>query len=290
MPECTTPAAGRGSNGAVVTTTAPGLLRVRIDGPVAFVTLDRPDRLNALSRRLVMSLTTVVEDLVATPAVRVLVLVGEGRMFSAGADVDEIRADAARGGASTEEMVTDARRGERLCAALQHPDLVTIAAVHGHAVGGAAAVVAACDLRMFAQDARLVVPELAMGIPIAWGGVERLARDLGPAVVRDLLLTGRALKADEALARGFANAVVPTADLLEHVTAYAELIASRPRLGASAALRRVLAVVDRSGVPGMDDDAATLALAALDPDVVSATASYLQSLSGRSSGGGRNDR
>lgn len=255
-------------------------LRVDVSDGVASVVLARPDRLNALSRAMMCDLLDVVDEFRASPEIRVLLLTGEGRMFSAGADVREIGDRTP--GEDTEAVVADARLGDRLCTALESPDLVTIAAVHGRAVGGAAAIVAACDLRYFADDAYLVVPELAMGLPLAWGGVERLARDIGPAVLRELLLTGRPLGAAEAVARGFATASVPADRLVEHALSQAGVIASRPTIGVEATLRRVLAIADRRDATGMDDDAVTLAEAAAEPEVVAAMRSYLTALAERS--------
>lgn len=254
-------------------------IRIELSGPVGVVTLARPDKLNALSRRMVAELTEVAEQLGADPAVRCLVLAAEGRMFSAGADIEEFRDDFGRGEADPAETEAESRMGSRLTAALESADLITIAAIQVAAIGGAAALVAACDLRIFAEGARLVVPELAMGVPLAWGGMERLVRDLGPAVVRDLVLTGRPLGADEALSRGFACAVVPGPELFDRARELADLIASRPAYGTTVAMRRLLAISDRSTAPGVDDDAVSLALSAADPQAIAATAAYLDSLS-----------
>lgn len=253
-------------------------IRLAITGPVGLVTLNRPDKLNALSQTMVNELTHVIEGLAASADVRALVLAGEGRLFSSGADVDEFRESYGRGEVDPAPIEAESRVGSRLTAALESPHLVTIAAIHGAAIGGAAALVAACDLRVMAEGARIVVPELVMGFPLAWGGMERLVRDLGPSVVRDLVLTCRPLGADEALARGFACRVVPPDELLDRARELAELVASRPAHGTTLALRRITALSDHSGAPGVDDDAASLAAAAADPEALAATRAYLDSL------------
>lgn len=258
-------------------------IRFVVDGPVATITLARPERLNGLSRGVLAQLLETVEHCVETSDIRALILTGEGRMFSAGADIDEIRDDARTGGRTDDEVVADTRLGARLCAALESPDLVTIAAVHGRAVGGAVALLVACDLRVLAEGTQVVVPELAMGVPLAWGAVERLARDLGSGVLRDLLLTGRPMAADEALSRGLATAVVPAAELMGHAKGVADLIASHPRFGVTTTLRRVLALADHSSAPGVDDDAVALARAIVDPEVVVATQAYLAAVADRGS-------
>lgn len=253
----------------------PTTLRIDVYGPVAVVTLARPEKLNALSRTVVSELTSVVEGLAADPTVRALVLAGEGRMFSAGADVDEFRDSFATGDVDPLATEEEAREGSRLTDALADPRLVTIAAIHGAAIGGAAALVAACDLRVMAAGARVVVPELVMGFPLAWGGIPRLVEQLGPSVVRDLVLTCRPLGADEALARGFACRVVASDELLDTARELATLVSSRPALGTTAALRRIAALA--AGEP-IDDDAATLARAATDPQALAAARAYLSSL------------
>lgn len=250
-------------------------IRLEVDGPVAVATLARPDKLNALSRTVVAELTTVAERLAVDPDVRALVLVGEGRMFSAGADIEEFRDAFGTGTVDPAVTEKEARAGARLTDALAAPELVTIAAVHGATIGGAAAVVAACDLRIMAEGSRIVVPELIMGFPLAWGAMPRLVDQLGPAVVRDLLLTCRPLGCDEALARGFACRVVPADTLLDFARELAHVVATRPAFGATAALRRVAALT--AGAPA-DDDAVTLAQAATDPVAMAATRAYLDSL------------
>jgi enoyl-CoA hydratase/carnithine racemase len=253
----------------------PTTIRLQVDGAVAVVTLARPEKLNALSRSLVTELTEIVERLVADPAVRVLVLQGEGRMFSAGADVEEFRLAFGAGAVDPVATEADSRDGTRLTDAIASPGLVTIAAVRGAAIGGAVAVVAACDLRILAEGAKIVVPELFMGLPLAWGAVPRLTEQLGASVVRDLLLTCRPLGSGEALARGFATRVVADEELEQSALELAHVVATRPAIGVAAALRAVAAVATGAEV---EDDAVSLARAATDPAVVAAARSYLETL------------
>lgn len=253
----------------------PTTIRVEVDGPVVVATLARPAKLNALSRAVVAELTALAERLAADRAVRVLVLAGEGRMFSAGADVEEFRDAFGAGTVDAATTERESRDGTRLTAALAAPELITIAAVHGAAIGGAAALVAACDLRVMAEGSRIVVPELVMGLPLAWGAMPFLVDQLGPSVVRDLLLTCRPLCSEEALARGFAARLVPADELLESAVELAHLVASRPSFGVTASLRRVAALA--AGDPP-DDDAVTLGRAATEPAAMAATRAYLSSL------------
>jgi enoyl-CoA hydratase/carnithine racemase len=256
---------------------------VTVDGRVGQLELNRPSKLNAISVAMVEELTAAVQWLDARPDVRCVVLSGRGRLFSAGADVDEFAASFADGTLNTEVAEAEARLGGALTDAVESMDAVTIAAVHGAAIGGAAALVTACDLRIMAHGAQIVVPELAMGVPLAWGGIERLVRDLGPAVARDLLLTARPLGASEAVARGYASEEVELERLQARAREVADLVASRPAHGVRVALQRIRAATDHSTVDGMDDDAAALAAALKDPDAIRAGRAYLASLSDRPS-------
>lgn len=241
------------------------------------LTLDRPDKLNAISTAMVAEVTAAAQWFDEQPDVRVVVLSGSGRVFSAGADLDEFRERFAdehgdRSAGAREEALA----GAAMTDAVARMRAVTIAAVHGVAVGGAAALVAACDVRVFADDARLLVPELAMGFPLAWGAVPRLVSDLGPAVVRDLLLTGRPLDASEAVARGFAIAHHPLAELPSRVRALADIVASRPAYGTRMVNTRLRALA--ATCAQLDDEAATLAEALSKDEVIAAGRAYLHSI------------
>lgn len=256
-------------------------LEVRVDGGVGLLTLDRPSKLNAISADMVAELTVAAAWFDGQPDVRVVLLSGAGRMFSAGADLDEFRdrfADTEGGGDRSAGAREEALTGAAMTDTIASMRAVTIAAVHGVAVGGAAALVAACDLRIMADDARLLVPELAMGIPLAWGAVPRLVSDLGPAVVRDLLLTGRPLEAAEAVARGFAIAHHPADDLPKQARALADLVASRPAYGTQVVNARVRALAAARAAAALDDEAASLAHALTEDEVVAAGRAYLGSL------------
>lgn len=104
---------------------------------------------------------------------------------------------------------------------------VSIAAIHGWCVGGGMVLAAACDLRVASDHARFSIPEVDLGLPLAWGGVPRLVREIGPARAKELIMTCRAFDAAEAAAIGFVNRVVPAADLVEEVDAPARSLAAK---------------------------------------------------------------
>ena len=168
-------------------------LEHRPDQPVATLLLNRPDRLNALSRELLREIPIACRWLDETVAIKAVVVRGSGRAFSAGFDLDDFTTmdqgsprDTADLGRLAAEALTDVRP-------------LTIAAVHGHCVGGGLVLAAACDLRLAADDVRFSIPEVDLGIPLAWGGIPRLVRELGPAITKELVLTCRPFGADEAL-------------------------------------------------------------------------------------------
>ena len=121
---------------------------------------------------------------------------------------------------------------------------MTVAAIHGHCVGGGVVLAAACDLRVAATDVRFVIPEVDLGIPLAWGGIPRLVREVGPAATRDLVLTCRPFGAAEAQALGFVNRVVPEPDLTEAAEELARLLASKSAYTLRATLRAVDAAAE----------------------------------------------
>ena len=198
-------------------------ISVAVDDAVAEVTFNRPDRLNALSRRLLRELIEVCHWLDATRDVKIAVVRGAGRAFSAGFDLEDF--------ASPEPGLTpgDAADLGRLATnALTDTRPLTIAAIHGHCVGGAVVLAAACDLRVAATGTRFSIPEVDLGIPLAWGGIPRLVRELGPAVTKELVLTCRPFDADEALRLRFLNRVTAADELDAEVAALATSLAGKP--------------------------------------------------------------
>ena len=185
------------------------VVRVELDGPRATVWLNRPEKLNALSEELRASLQEAVDDLAERTDVRVVVLAGEGRSFSAGADLrDRPRPPADEAG---RRRATG--RWQRLLEDLERLPQVTVARLHGHVIGGAFLLAAACDLRVATADVRFSIPELAIGIPLTWAGLPRLAREIGLPRTREVVMTGREVGGAEALGWGLVNRLVDPDDL-----------------------------------------------------------------------------
>jgi enoyl-CoA hydratase/carnithine racemase len=251
-----------------------------VDGDVATLSLDRPEVLNALSVELLEELVEVCDDLRRRDGLRVVVLRGRGRAFSAGADLSALARLTAPDGSA--RAAADA--GHRAASAIESLPQVTIAAVHGRCVGGGVVLALACDLRVAAAGTRWSIPEVDLGIPLAWGGIPRLLREVGPALARDLVLTCREFGSDEALRAGLVSRVVADGELDAEVAALAAEIATKAPLPVRATLDAVAAVAGH-GAPQGWSDADSLLAALADPASRAAGARYLARVFGEGGDG-----
>jgi enoyl-CoA hydratase/carnithine racemase len=247
-------------------------LQHRADEPVATVLLNRPDRLNALSRTLLAEIVTACRWLDETAAIKAVVVRGAGRAFSAGFDLDDF-------GTMDDASPRDtADLGRRAAEALTDTRPLTVAALHGHVVGGGLVLAAACDLRLAAADTRFSIPEVDLGIPLAWGGIPRLVRELGPAITKELVLTCRPFDAEEARGLRFLNRVVEADGLVAAAEELAAELASKPTFSLRATKTHVNAVMDEiAGVGRNANDADTLVAALRDPESRETSRAYLRS-------------
>jgi enoyl-CoA hydratase/carnithine racemase len=218
-------------------------LDVTYDGPVVRLTLSRPERLNALDDGLRRALADTLHELDERPDVRVLVLAGEGRAFSAGADLQSTAYPPVTGDWAARRHRTGT--WQRL---LDHFDRIpqaTVARLHGHVIGGAALLAAACDLRIAADDVVLRIPELAIGIPLTWAGIPLLVREVGLPLTRDWVMTCRPVPAGELLRSGYAQRLVPRADLDDAVAECTAQLLAVPA-GPLAMTRAMTAAIGRT--------------------------------------------
>lgn len=223
------------------------VLRVADEGEVVRLTLARPDKLNALNDDLRRALAGVLRDLEERPEVRVVVLAGEGRAFSAGADLTTTSYPPIEGPWATKRHRTGT--WQRVLEQLDRIPQATVARLHGHVIGGAALLAAACDIRIAADDTVVRIPELAIGIPLTWAGIPLLVREVGLPLTRDWVMTCRPVAADELLRSGYAQRVVARAELDDAVAAcVGQLLAVPP--GPLAMTRAMTSAIGRT-VPGM---------------------------------------
>jgi enoyl-CoA hydratase/carnithine racemase len=208
------------------------LVRVETGGEhpagVATIRLDRPP-MNALNSELQEQLRAAADELTRDRAVRAIVLYGGEKVFAAGADVKEFA------GQNHEDMMRDAGRLSSALSALAAVPKPVIAAVTGYALGGGCELALTADFRVSADNAKWGQPEILLGIIPGAGGTQRLPRLIGPARAKDLIYTGRFVDADEALAIGLVDAVVPAAEVYPTALAMAAKFAAGPALALAAA-------------------------------------------------------
>ena len=182
-------------------------LTAEVEGAIGRLTLNRPQKLNPLSREALAEIAEAARWFDTNSDVKVVVVGGAGRAFSAGADLGTFQ------GQPEGDLRAAADQGRLMAEAVESMRAVTIAAIQGWCVGGGLVLAAACDLRLAADSAKFSIPEVDLGIPLAWGGIPRLVREIGPARTKELVMTCRPFEAAEAQAIGFLNRVVPESSL-----------------------------------------------------------------------------
>ena len=247
-------------------------LEVEPEGRIGRITLNRPAKLNALSPTLLTELAQAAHAFDEMPAVRVVIVCGAGRAFCAGADLATFAEIVS---AEIEDPHAVADLGRRMADANEAMRAVTIAAIHGRCVGGAVVLAGACDFRVASTDAIFSIPEVDLGIPLAWGGIARLVRDIGPVRTKELVLTCREFLADEALAVGFLTQICAPDALTTTVDHLASSLAAKARLPLALTKAHVNAVSDTMVSPSRSfADAAGLIAALGDSESLDAAARY----------------
>ncbi len=249
------------------------VLRERRDDGVLLLTLNRPP-MNPLSAALLDAVRRAADDLRADASVKAVVLTGGDKAFAAGADVKEfeLTGDGARRVAASFRAATDA------LGAIERP---VIAAIRGYALGGGLELALACDLRIASDSARLGQPEILLGITPGGGGTQRLARLVGPARAKEIVWTGRQLRAEQALQLGIVDEVVPAAEALDRALAFAGELAGGAVVAMGAAKRAVDGGLDRPMPAALDLEAECFARSFETADAKVGVASFLEHGPGR---------
>jgi enoyl-CoA hydratase/carnithine racemase len=250
------------------------------DGALGRITLNRPAKLNALSTTLLRELAVAAKEFDAQPDVKVVVIAGSGRAFSAGADLaaftdapDGVQGESARSSADAGREMADAIGGMRA---------ITVARIHGHCIGGAVVLASACDLRVAGASAQFAIPETELGIPLAWGGIPRLVREIGPARTRELVMTCRPFSAAEAHAMGFVNQVPPDDALDAAVDTVVDALLAKSALVLRQTKQAVHDAAEQLvATTGAWSDADALQSALHDPESREVARAYLARLGGR---------
>jgi enoyl-CoA hydratase len=219
------------------------LLTFQVADRIATITVNRPDKLNALNDALMAELSLAIDEAVRRADVRGVLLTGAGRAFVAGADIAELADQTAVEGKARAE------RGQRTFRKFEQSPKPTIAAVNGFALGGGCELAMACHVRIASDVAKFGQPEVKLGIVPGYGASQRLPRLVGKGRALQLLLTGEMIDAAEAYRIGLVNRVVPTAELLDAARAMLTTIIAQGPL----AIAHCIEAVDRGLDMPLDD-------------------------------------
>ena len=216
---------------------------VERSGVIATITVNRPDKLNALNAKVISELTHVIHHFrFAKPPeepVRVVILTGAGeKSFVAGGDIGEMK------GMSTVEALAFAEAGHRMLLQFEMAPFPILAAVNGFALGGGCELMLGCDFAFASEKAKFGQPEVNLGVIPGFGGTQRLIRRVGIAKARELVYTGGMINAEEAKRIGLVNDVFAPGDLLTKTREVAELIAKKGPLAVASAKRVMLKGAD----------------------------------------------
>lgn len=199
-------------------------VELSVDGAVGRISLNRPDRLNAINPEMLEELIAAARWFDEQTEVLVVVLSGEGGSFCSGYDLDAF----ADQPSDLMERRLQAGLGGRAASAIEGMRAVTVSSLHGWVVGGGVVLAAATDLRIATSDARFKIPEVELGISLNWAGIPRLIREIGPALTRELVMTCREFSPEEARDAGFLNRVVGSERLEQEVESLVSTLIAKP--------------------------------------------------------------
>jgi enoyl-CoA hydratase/carnithine racemase len=238
------------------------VVTLNTDGPVAWIKLNRPERLNAMNGTLVEGLTEALKTANSDPGTRVIILHGEGRAFCSGDDLKDI--DSQTGSEATATAWIEGIQNVTL--QIMETDKIVIAAVHGWCVGGALEWAINCDFRIFADTARWFFPEVGYGLFVTGGVTALLTKQVGPQIAKELMILGERHDAAAALKFGIAWKVVPETDLLASAQLLADAIAAKPVAAVSDIKRAINQGFHSSLAAAMDIETKATVRGFLSPD------------------------
>ncbi len=238
---------------------------------VRTITVNRPDKLNALNRQTLEALDQAFAEARADPEVRVVILTGAGtKAFVAGADIAEMN------GLTAIEGHAFGQLGQRLMQRIERTPKPVIAMVNGYALGGGLELAMACHLRVAADTAKVGQPEINLGLIPGFGGTQRLLRLAGRAAALELCLLGEPIDATRAQQLGVVNRVVPAAELAEQVQSIAERLAASAPLALRGILDSVLSGGECALEQGLEYESGQFGLLFASEDMREGTQAFLE--------------
>lgn len=246
------------------------LLYEKRDG-IAQVTINRPDKLNALNRKVMEELFECFQDIEKDNEARAVILTGKGeKAFVAGADISELAALGPVGGKEY------SLRGQKVLDSIEHFGKPVIAAINGYALGGGCELAMSCALRIASENARLGQPEVKLGIIPGYAGTQRLPRLVGKGRALEMLLSGDPISASEAFRMGLVNQVVPLPDLVATAEKLAQKIAANAPLALRFALEAVNHGMEMPEAEAQFLEAALFGLCCTTADMKEGTQAFLE--------------
>ncbi len=243
---------------------------VRKEKPIAWIILNRPEKLNAINPKMLEELSRTLDELEEDPDIRVVIVKGSGRAFSAGADVT------AFAGINPILAVKASRKFQELTLKMQFYTKPVIAAIHGYALGGGLELALSADFRIASEDAMLGQPEINLGFIPGAGATQRLARIVGPARAKELIMTGDLIPAVEAYKMGLVNKVVKPEALDGEARSLAMKLADKPPLALMAAKLAVDMGLEAGLWPGLAMESQLFGILFSTEDVIEGVTAFLE--------------
>jgi enoyl-CoA hydratase len=246
-------------------------LLIESKGPLAIITINRPDKLNALNADTINELNIAFSGFKTNNSIKAIILTGSGeKAFVAGADISEL---------NKLDMISGkefAEKGQSVFSLIESLDKPVIAAVNGFALGGGCELALSCHIRLASENAKFGQPEVNLGIIPGYGGTQRLAGLINPGRAMEYILTGEMIDAQEALRIGLVNKVYPQSDLMVKAQEMGNKIISKARNAVRLVIKAVTATKEISQREGLNYEASLFALCCGTEDFKEGTTAFLE--------------
>lgn len=246
-------------------------LVIEVENNIAVVTVNRPEKLNALNNETIEELDEVFSQLNENEDVYVIILTGSGeKAFVAGADISELN------NLDEQKAKMFSEKGQKVFSRIEKMEKPVIAAVNGYALGGGCEIALACNIRLASDNAVFGQPEVNLGIIPGYGGTQRLTRLINSGRAAQYILTGDMINAEEALRIGLVNKVYPQAELMIKAKEMGKKICSKGQFAVRMAMKAINIVDEVSGTEGQNYEASVFALCCGTDDFKEGTSAFLE--------------
>ncbi|OQP47133.1 enoyl-CoA hydratase [Niastella yeongjuensis] len=241
-----------------------------IENALLLITINRPDKMNALNKTVLDELNAAVDEIYTNPAVKSAIITGAGaKAFVAGADISEFQ------GLKHQEGIALAQKGQDIFKKIENSPKPIVAAVNGFALGGGCELAMACHFRIAADNARFGQPEVNLGLIPGYGGTQRLTQLIGKGRAIEYMITGNMIDANTALQFGLVNYVVPQEELLNKAKSILELVNTKAPLAVGRCIKAANAVFDHTK-DGFSEEVKLFGECFATEDMVEGTSAFLE--------------